>query len=82
MAEQPDRAVVVGAGMGGLLAVRVLSDCFAEVVVVDRDALPSSKQQRRGYRRVVMCMFCLHAAARCWSSTFPGSLKRSWAGVA
>src|SRR5664279_453254 len=48
MAEQPDRAVVVGAGMGGLLAARVLSDCFAEVVVVDRDALPSSKQQRRG----------------------------------
>jgi flavin-dependent dehydrogenase len=48
MAEQPDRAVVVGAGMGGLLAARVLSDYFAEVVVVDRDALPSSKQQRRG----------------------------------
>lgn len=48
MVGRRDRAVVVGAGMGGLLAARVLSDHFSEVVVVDRDRLPSSKQHRRG----------------------------------
>jgi 2-polyprenyl-6-methoxyphenol hydroxylase-like FAD-dependent oxidoreductase len=34
--------------MGGLLAARVLADHFSEVVIVDRDTLPSTKEQRRG----------------------------------
>ncbi|MFI9536624.1 2Fe-2S iron-sulfur cluster-binding protein [Nocardia fusca] len=33
------RAVVLGASMGGLLAARVLSESFAEVVVIERDDL-------------------------------------------
>jgi flavin-dependent dehydrogenase len=35
-----ERAIVVGAGLGGLSAARVLSDFFAEVIILDRDALP------------------------------------------
>ena len=43
-----DRAVVLGAGMAGLLVARVLSESFAEVLVVDRDELTEVKTYRRG----------------------------------
>ncbi|MEO7267953.1 MAG: hypothetical protein ABIW49_01970 [Knoellia sp.] len=42
------RAVVLGASMSGLLAARVLSDHYDEVVVIDRDDLPTSPGHRRG----------------------------------
>ncbi len=48
MAPTPQRAVVVGASMAGLLAARVLSDHFPQVVVVDRDPLPADPAHRRG----------------------------------
>ena len=35
-----DRAVVLGASMGGLLAARVLADFYRTVVVIERDELP------------------------------------------
>jgi phytoene dehydrogenase-like protein len=40
MAGQGERAVVLGASMGGLLAARVLADFFETVTVVERDVLP------------------------------------------
>jgi 2-polyprenyl-6-methoxyphenol hydroxylase-like FAD-dependent oxidoreductase len=43
-----DRAVVLGGGIAGLLAARVLSDHFAVVELVDRDALDDSVVARRG----------------------------------
>src|SRR5215510_7630516 len=43
-----DRAIVVGAGMAGLVAARVLSDFFAEVVVFERDSLVDEAEPRRG----------------------------------
>ena len=43
-----DHAVVVGSGMGGLLAARVLSESFGEVTVVERDAVPLDAKPRRG----------------------------------
>ena len=41
-------ADVLGAGMAGLLAARVLSEFYDEVTVVERDRLPDSPVQRRG----------------------------------
>ncbi|WP_248960061.1 FAD-dependent oxidoreductase [Sphaerisporangium perillae] len=41
-------AVVVGAGIGGLLAARVLSETFDRVTVIDRDGLPGQGAPRRG----------------------------------
>ncbi|WP_433435527.1 NAD(P)/FAD-dependent oxidoreductase [Nonomuraea sp. CA-141351] len=41
-------AVVAGAGIGGLLVARVLSETFDRVTVVDRDALPAQGVPRRG----------------------------------
>ncbi len=43
-----NHAVVVGGGMAGLLAARVLSESFARVTVVERDVLTSEAEPRRG----------------------------------
>ena len=42
------RAVVVGSGVAGLFAARVLSDHFDEVVLIDRDDVPDSPRARDG----------------------------------
>ena len=41
-------AVVIGAGMAGLLAARVLANHFEQVTIVERDALSDSAQTRKG----------------------------------
>ena len=45
-----DRAVVLGGSMAGLLAARVLSDHFREVVLVERDRVPEQPEPRRAQR--------------------------------
>lgn len=42
-----ERAVVIGAGIGGLLAARALADAYERVMVIDRDALPPGGENRR-----------------------------------
>ena len=41
-------AVVLGAGMAGLFAARVLSEKYARVTLIDRDPLPAGPGVRRG----------------------------------
>lgn len=41
-------AVVIGSGIAGLTAARVLTDHFAQVTIIERDSLPDSPQFRRG----------------------------------
>ena len=49
MPDQPgERAVVLGGGMAGLLAARVLSEKYADVVIVDRDELIGVTGYRNG----------------------------------
>jgi len=43
-----NQAVVLGASMAGLLAARVLSERFEQVVVIERDVLPPVGAHRRG----------------------------------
>ena len=43
-----ERAVVLGGGMAGLLAARVLSEKYAEVLVIDRDELTGVSGPRNG----------------------------------
>jgi len=46
--QRGERAVVLGGGMAGLLAARVLSEHFADVVIVDRDDLLGTTTYRNG----------------------------------
>ena len=49
MASAPKRRVlVIGASMAGLLAARVLSEHFSDVVLLERDALPDGPAPRKG----------------------------------
>jgi 2-polyprenyl-6-methoxyphenol hydroxylase-like FAD-dependent oxidoreductase len=43
-----DRALVIGAGFAGLLAARVLSESYGDVVVVERDRLTADTRHRSG----------------------------------
>jgi 2-polyprenyl-6-methoxyphenol hydroxylase-like FAD-dependent oxidoreductase len=43
-----DHAVVLGAGMAGLLAARVLTDAYSRITVLERDPLPDGAGHRRG----------------------------------
>ena len=40
------QAILVGAGIGGLTAARVLADHFERVLILERDALPSDPEDR------------------------------------
>lgn len=43
-----NHAIVIGASMGGLLAARALADFFAQVTLIERDALPPMGEHRKG----------------------------------
>jgi 2-polyprenyl-6-methoxyphenol hydroxylase-like FAD-dependent oxidoreductase len=45
---QNSRAVVLGAGMAGLLAANALAEHYDRVVIVERDRLPDTAENRRG----------------------------------
>jgi 2-polyprenyl-6-methoxyphenol hydroxylase-like FAD-dependent oxidoreductase len=68
----PDRAVVIGASMAGLLAARVLSDHFARVTVVDRDALPAEPVARRGVPQGRHLHGVLALGLQIFEELFPG----------
>jgi cation diffusion facilitator CzcD-associated flavoprotein CzcO len=48
MRKTGDHAVVLGAGIAGLLAARVVADAYERVTIVERDPLPDTAQTRRG----------------------------------
>lgn len=43
-----DRAIVIGAGLGGLTAAKAVAPYFSEVLVLERDALPDNATPRAG----------------------------------
>lgn len=43
-----ERAIIIGGGIAGLLAAKVLSEFYEEVVIVDRDAFPQQPENRPG----------------------------------
>ena len=74
MPELGDRAVVLGASMGGLLVARVLSDFFRTVTVVDRDALADDPAPRRGVPQSRHPHLLLARGAQIIEELFPGIL--------
>jgi 2-polyprenyl-6-methoxyphenol hydroxylase-like FAD-dependent oxidoreductase len=66
------RAIVVGAGLGGLSAARVLSDYFGEVTILDRDELPEDAIPRPGVPQGRQPHFLLGGGLKALENLFPG----------
>src|ERR1700755_372011 len=66
------RAVVIGAGMGGLTAAGALAERFDQVVVLERDTLPSEPTYRPGPPRARHVHGLLLSGQRALSELFPG----------
>jgi 2-polyprenyl-6-methoxyphenol hydroxylase-like FAD-dependent oxidoreductase len=66
------QAVVIGAGMGGLTAARVLADHFEHVLVLERDALPADPLDRHGVPQGRHVHALLAGGQRALSELFPG----------
>ena len=78
-----ERAIIVGAGMAGLVAGRVAADHFAEVLVVDRDPLPDTAVSRRGTPQDRHVHILLAAGQEALDTLFPGLMSELCdAGVA
>ena len=67
-----DRAVVLGGSMAGLLAARVLSDAYAQVIVVDRDTLTGVTTPRRGVPQGPHAHGLLAGGHKALEELFPG----------
>jgi 2-polyprenyl-6-methoxyphenol hydroxylase-like FAD-dependent oxidoreductase len=67
-----DHAVVVGAGMAGLLTARVLAGHFEQVTVVDRDRLPQGAGFRPGVPQSRHLHVLLGRGLECLERLFPG----------
>ena len=70
-----ERAVVLGASMGGLLAARVLADFFGTVTVFERDELSNDPVNRRGVPQGRHVHALLPRGAQVLDELFPGLLK-------
>lgn len=65
-------ATVIGAGMAGLLAARVLADVFDHVTVVERDSLTDDPVARRGVPQANHVHVLLEAGKATLEDLFPG----------
>lgn len=72
--ERGAHAVVLGAGMAGLLAARVLSDRYRTVTLIERDQLPDSPIQRRGIPQGHHLHALLSRGSQVLEQLFPGLL--------
>ena len=66
------QALVVGAGMGGLTAARVLADYFEQVLVLERDTLPAQAKARSGIPQGKHVHVLLAGGQQALCELFPG----------
>ncbi|MFC5723380.1 FAD-dependent monooxygenase [Streptomyces gamaensis] len=76
----PGRAVVLGAGMAGLLAAAALAGHAEEVVVLDRDRLPAGAAPRKGLPQARHAHLLMSGGVRTVEELLPGT-QRSWAAA-
>lgn len=67
-----NHAVVIGSGIGGMCAVRVLSDHFERVTLIERDELPEGAAHRKGVPQSRHPHGLLDRGRRELSALFPG----------
>jgi 2-polyprenyl-6-methoxyphenol hydroxylase-like FAD-dependent oxidoreductase len=77
-----NHSVVLGAGMAGLLAARVLSEFYETVTVVERDELPEIPVQRKGIPQGSHVHAFMSAGSHVLGRLFPGLLDELVAGGA
>jgi 2-polyprenyl-6-methoxyphenol hydroxylase-like FAD-dependent oxidoreductase len=77
-----DHAVVLGAGMAGLLATRVLADAYERVTVVERDRLPDTAENRKGVPQGRHAHLLVPKGTQILDELFPGLLDDLVAGGA
>ncbi|KWT69923.1 MULTISPECIES: FAD-dependent monooxygenase [unclassified Variovorax] len=65
-------AVVIGASIAGLLAARILREYFAEVVLLERDALPDAAAPRKGTPHALQPHGLLARGRQVLEELFPG----------
>lgn len=68
----PRRAIVLGASLAGLLAARVLSDHFTDVLLLERDELPAGAVPRKGTPQAVHPHGLLARGREVLETLFPG----------
>ncbi|MCV7345575.1 FAD-dependent oxidoreductase [Mycolicibacterium rhodesiae] len=74
MTELGSHAVVLGAGMAGLFAARVLSEFYSSITVVERDTLPECAEQRTGVPQGRHLHSLLSRGTQAIGELFPGIL--------
>jgi len=67
-----ERAVVIGAGMGGLAAAKAIAPYFERVIVLDRDALPEAPAPRVGTPQARHVHALLASGEKALEELFPG----------
>jgi 2-polyprenyl-6-methoxyphenol hydroxylase-like FAD-dependent oxidoreductase len=77
-----DHVVVLGAGLAGLLAARVLADAYDRVTVVERDPLPETAAHRKGVPQGRHAHLLLPRGTQILDELFPGLLDDLVAGGA
>jgi 2-polyprenyl-6-methoxyphenol hydroxylase-like FAD-dependent oxidoreductase len=75
-----DHAVVLGAGMAGLLAVPVLADAYRRVTVMERDPLPETAENRKGVPQGRHAHLLVPQGTQILDELFPGLLDELMAG--
>ncbi|MCS7458883.1 FAD dependent oxidoreductase [Paenibacillus doosanensis] len=66
------KAIVIGGSIAGLLAARVLSDFYEEVLIVERDELPESPSERQGTPQAIHPHRFTERGKKITNRLFPG----------
>lgn len=68
-------AIVIGGSVAGLVGARVLSDHFAEVTVIERDARPAGPEPRKGAPQMRHAHALFEPASKGLEAMFPAFLE-------
>ncbi|WP_462413233.1 FAD-dependent oxidoreductase [Neobacillus sp. Marseille-QA0830] len=74
--QRREKAIILGGGISGKLAARVLSDFYQEVIVLERDSEPSGPFPRKGALQGNHIHALLHAGEHGLEKLFPGITEK------